>query len=172
MSKFKVGDNARIIKNKPHDSADYIGITGKIDKVINDERYSIDSEQENYWYPDEIELIHPRTSIDTIPVTPRSIMNPIVIDVLEDIKQLFTYKNGNYGSDDDAMFNFRTAAVNVLGDDSAENMYKVLMIYIEKHMAALRKNGLDDPEFVERFKDVIVYSFISITMKKRMEENK
>lgn len=103
--------------------------------------------------------------METLQKITRDQMNDIVIGYLDTIKGLFSYKNGNYGSDDDPMFNFRTAATSVLGNATPENMYRVLQVYIEKHRAALLKNGLDDTEFVERCKDEIVYTLISIAMK-------
>ena len=59
MSKFKVGDKVKVIKNKPYDSADYIGITGVIDGIYFDCISSIDTEPMFYWYDDELELINP-----------------------------------------------------------------------------------------------------------------
>ena len=39
------------------------------------------------------------------------------------------------------------------------------MIYVEKHLYALYQNKLDDSEFEERVKDIIVYMLLSLGMK-------
>ena len=115
---------------------------------------------------DDCEII-----LDSIPKMTREQMNEQMLSHFDTIRQTFLYKNNNYGADDDPLFNFRTAAGNVLGEANAENMYKTLMIYMQKHLAALCKNGLKDPEFNERCKDLIIYSLISMVMHDEMEDN-
>jgi hypothetical protein len=99
-----------------------------------------------------------------IPKTSRQEMAEIIVQKLDEIRAKFTYKNGNYGADDDAFHNFRETAHRVLKDDSAEGMHKALMVYMDKHLTALAKNGLHDKEFEDRNEDDIVYSLIAIAM--------
>ena len=99
----------------------------------------------------------------------RNDLQNVVFEECEKIKSLFTYKNGSYGQDGSAFFNFQQAASSELGDDSINSMYKVLRIYVAKHDAALRNNGLNDPEAVERLRDIAVYSLLAIGMAKSKE---
>jgi hypothetical protein len=101
-----------------------------------------------------------------IPKTSRQEMADIIVAKLDEIRAKFTYKNGNYGADDDAFFNFRSTSHRVLNDDSAEGMYRALMVYMDKHLCALSKNGLADKEFEDRNEDTIVYSLIAIAMRR------
>lgn len=95
----------------------------------------------------------------------------VVIAECKRIEETFTYKNGSYGQDKDAFYNFHEAARDELGDDSFNGMYKALRIYVKKHDAALKNKGLDDPEAIERLRDIAVYSLIAIGMKTAMERN-
>lgn len=90
-----------------------------------------------------------------------------VDDVLAYIQQKFTYKNGNYASED-GFHNFRQTAIRVYGNDSRDSMFKVLMTYMDKHLCTLAKNGFQDSEFVDRFEDVIVYSCLALAMYRSM----
>ena len=88
------------------------------------------------------------------------------------ILDLMGYKNGNYGADEDAFHNFRNTAQRIEGNSDPDSMYKMLMIYMDKHLCALAKNKMADKEFIERHRDIIVYSLIAISMKLESEEGK
>lgn len=94
----------------------------------------------------------------------------VIVVECDRIKETFTYKNGSYGKNDNPFYNFHEAARDELGDDSFHGMYKALRIYVKKHDAALKNNGLNDPEVIERLRDNAVYSLIAIGMKKAMEK--
>jgi hypothetical protein len=83
---------------------------------------------------------------------------------LDEIRGVFDYKNTSYGKADDAFHNFRSSAIRCFGEDTPENMYKVLLVLVDKHLVAVANKGLEDAEFVERMKDIIVYSLIAIGM--------
>lgn len=105
-----------------------------------------------------------------IPKISRQELAEIIVAKLDAIREKFAYKNGNYGAGDDAFHNFRETARRVMGDDSAENMHRVLMVYMDKHLTALAKNGLADREFEDRNEDDIVYSLIAIAMARVAKE--
>lgn len=81
---------------------------------------------------------------------------------LDEVKQVFDYKNTSYGKDDDPFHNFRQSAIRVFGEGTPENMFTVLLTLVDKHLVALANKGLSDKEFAERIKDVIVYSSIAL----------
>lgn len=89
-----------------------------------------------------------------------------------EMKALFEQKNESYGADDDLFYNFRETARRVIRGafvDQHEDMFSVLACYIDKHWVALCNRGLADPEFEQRFKDIIVYSLMAIAMKREKE---
>lgn len=91
-----------------------------------------------------------------------------VTTLLDEIKAKLVAKNKGYGASTDSMHNFRQTALRALGNDDAESMYKVLMVYMDKHLCTLAKNGLADSEFEDRTQDNIVYSLLSIIMKRHI----
>jgi hypothetical protein len=196
MSKFKVGQEVRVVDDgemfpsacsdwydelKPQYKRMYI----EDDENIQNGKYTIvqtiddsdagyiciisNNSQVYFIHEDGLKLVL-NTHLSHPLVLSRDKLNDMLVSYLEGIKQKYLYKHSNYGADDDPLFNFRCAARNVLGEESAENMYKALMVYVEKHLAALRKNGLSDSEFNERFHDVIVYSLISMAMKETFDK--
>jgi hypothetical protein len=88
----------------------------------------------------------------------------IIIAETDRAKLLFVAKNRAYGSDKEALYNFKAVAERELGSGSFENMYKALRVAMAKHDCVLVKDGLADPDFVERTRDVIVYSLIALGM--------
>ena len=88
----------------------------------------------------------------------------IIIAETDRAKLLFLSKNRAYGSDEEAFYNFKAVAERELGSGSFENMYKGLRVAMAKHDCVLVKDGLHDPDFVERTRDVIVYSLIALGM--------
>ena len=93
----------------------------------------------------------------------------------EDMKQLFQYKNTDYGADADAFANFRKTAQRVvipwvrrlcgLEVSEREAMFLVLMTLADKHLVALSQTGIDGHEVAERLQDVAVYAMIGKAMK-------
>lgn len=81
---------------------------------------------------------------------------------LDRVKMTFETKNKSYGKGDDAFHNFRATAIRKYGDGSPDKMYDILFTLMDKHLVALANNALDDPEFEERTRDVIVYSLIAL----------
>ena len=106
-----------------------------------------------------------------IPVIPRSAMVEDFVANVQKVLDLVGYKNVNYGEGGDAFFNFRQVAQRMENDQSPDNMYKVLMTYMDKHMCALAKNKMEDKEFLERHLDIIVYSLIAMSMKQHLTES-
>ena len=88
---------------------------------------------------------------------------------LDAVMDVMGYKNGNYGAGEDAFHNFRNTAMRIEGNSEPDSMYKMLMTYMDKHLCALAKNKMSDKEFIERHRDIIVYSLIAIGMKKELE---
>lgn len=91
---------------------------------------------------------------------------------LDEVKQVFDYKNTSYGKDDDPFHNFRQSAIRVFGSGTPENMFTVLLTLVDKHLVALANKGLSDKEFAERIKDVIVYSSIALGIYEEWERVK
>ena len=84
---------------------------------------------------------------------------------LQAIHNLLDFKGVAYGDRDDALFNFRATARRVLGNDDHEAMLKTLFVYMDKHLVALVKNGLEEREYFERWLDIILYSFLAMAIK-------
>lgn len=82
----------------------------------------------------------------------------------DEILQKFQTKNNSYGAVDDGFHNFRSAAQRIFGKSDLEDMLRVLMLYMDKHLIALAQNLDSDTEFEERFRDIIVYGFIALAM--------
>ncbi|MDW7668057.1 MAG: hypothetical protein SCJ93_04475 [Bacillota bacterium] len=95
-----------------------------------------------------------------------------ISQILNDIENMFTTKNDQYGSkqEQDEFYNFRQQALRTFGNDDPESMYKILKILVDKHLVTLNKNGLDDSNFEERCIDVIVYHIIAIFMHRLKNE--
>ncbi len=91
-------------------------------------------------------------------------------DELERVKKVFENKNRSYGKGNDAFHNFRATAIRKYGEGSPGKMYDVLFTLMDKHLVALANNGLDDPEFEERTRDVIVYSLIALGIYQEYKE--
>lgn len=115
--------------------------------------------------------IDPAKTANTIPAISRKQLLGHFKTELDSILALMDYKNGNYGDGEDAFFNFRNTAMRVEGNTEPDSMYKMLMTYMDKHLCALAKNKMSDKEFIERHKDIIVYSLIAIAMKKEINKN-
>lgn len=99
----------------------------------------------------------------------RDQLNQIILDEIEKLKFLFTKKNTGYGGDEDGLYNFRESAARHFGEQTPENMYKVLAILRDKHDVALAKNGLNDPDFSERMRDSVVYGLLALAIKRYQE---
>ena len=95
----------------------------------------------------------------------REQMAETVERVFAEVTNLFKRKNGSYGRDNDAFGNFRQATARIRNSQEANEVFDTLMIYVEKHLYALYQNKLDDNEFEERVKDIIVYMLLSLGMK-------
>jgi hypothetical protein len=103
----------------------------------------------------------------------RSEFYPIVEEVLEKVKVLFSQKNKSYGQDQDLFHNFRSTAKRVMQakfDSEYEDMYRVMLIYQDKHRVALANLGLEEPEFEERCLDEIVYTLLAIALHREYEK--
>lgn len=88
---------------------------------------------------------------------------------LERVKELFKTKNKSYGSNDEVFHNFKETARRVYGDMFHEAMWTVILTYMDKHMVALAK-GIQEEEFVERLRDIIVYSLLAIGLREEWEQ--
>jgi hypothetical protein len=94
----------------------------------------------------------------------REELKTIIDEEISHIQSLFAAKNDGYGGSQDGLYNFRASAKRYFGTEAPEDMYTVLSILRDKHEATLAKNGLNDPHFVERTRDSIVYSLIALAM--------
>jgi hypothetical protein len=100
-------------------------------------------------------------------------LDGFIMDELGRIKSLFNRKNAGYGDDIDGLYNFRETARRHMNSESPEAMYRVLAILRDKHDATIAKNGLNDPDFVERMRDSVVYGLLALAIhaeKERREE--
>ena len=86
----------------------------------------------------------------------------------KEVKELFGYKNKGYGAENEAFHNFKETARRVHNSTSHEAMWRVMLTYMDKHMVALAK-GIDEGEFVERCRDIIVYSLLAIGLRQEWE---
>ena len=93
-------------------------------------------------------------------------MNDTMAGILAKHKE----KNVAYGQDNDAFHNFRSSAIRIFGADTPENMYKVLLTLVDKHLVALANGGLTVPEFKDRTTDVIVYMHIALGIFQEYED--
>lgn len=85
-------------------------------------------------------------------------------DEYASIISLYELKNFAYGNDDNAFHNFTETARRVFNNPDLRLAFRVLLILMDKHLVALANRGLDDPEVVERLRDVAVYSLIGLAM--------
>ncbi len=82
---------------------------------------------------------------------------------------MFAAKNHSYGADDDVFYNFRETARRVMRGQfpsEAEDMFRVLAAYVDKHWVALCNRGLEDPDFEERCRDIAIYMLIAIALRR------
>ena len=88
----------------------------------------------------------------------------IILDrELDQAEGLFTRKNKSYGDQNQVFYNFQETARRVFDDTSCGSMWKVMYTYMDKHMVALT-NGITEREFVERLRDIVVYSLLGIAL--------
>lgn len=91
----------------------------------------------------------------------RQQLSDFICPQCDEIKQLFSYKNQDYGANDDAFSDFRKTAQRLLSDlPEHEAMFKVLMILQDKHLVALSQTGLSGNEVAERLRDIANYALI------------
>ena len=93
----------------------------------------------------------------------------IIEEQADEVVQLFKHKNKDYGDDVDAFYNFRETARRIYDLGDHEDMLKVLMTYMDKHLVAITNSLMNTSEYEERFRDIIVYSLIAIAIKKDEE---
>ena len=88
-------------------------------------------------------------------------------------KELFAYKNQDYGASDDGFANFRKTAERIVIPfmerygvkvEVHDAMFMVLEIYKDKHCVALSQTGLTGNEVSERLGDIANYSLIAKAM--------
>jgi hypothetical protein len=101
----------------------------------------------------------------------RNELREIINNELVSITELFDVKNESYGAEDDAFHNFRQSALRIYGIDSHDAMFTVLLTLMDKHLVALANKGIDDKDFRERLRDIIVYCLIGIAMGAEYESN-
>jgi hypothetical protein len=89
------------------------------------------------------------------------------------IKELFNYKNQDYGADQDAFSNFRKTAQRIIIPfmesrgvkvSEKEAMFLVAQVLQDKHLVALSQTGINGNEVAERLSDVANYSLIMKAM--------
>lgn len=85
------------------------------------------------------------------------------------VAELFERKNQSYGSDNDAFYNFVETARRIFGIADLRLAFRILLVYIDKHMIALSNRGLGDPEAAERLRDIVVYALIGLAMVRELE---
>lgn len=86
-----------------------------------------------------------------------------------EIGNTFSYKNQDYGADNDAFANFRKTAQRLVIPFMArynvplaekDAMFLVMQILQDKHLVALSQTGLKGNEVAERLVDVATYSLL------------
>lgn len=97
-------------------------------------------------------------------ITTREETNAKIVELCEQIKNMFSNKNKSYGNDADGFYNFRETARRIFFDTNPSYMLDVIMVYMDKHWVALTQNGIYTPECKERFMDMAVYSLLSIAL--------
>lgn len=94
---------------------------------------------------------------------------PIRDREIEKVLNLYSSRNQSYGAEGEVFHNFKETARRVHNDTSHEAMWKVILTYMDKHMVALAK-GIQEEEFVERLRDIIVYSLLAIGLREEWEQ--
>lgn len=88
-------------------------------------------------------------------------------------KDLFAYKNTDYGNPEDGFGNFRKTAERLIipflkargvDIDIYDAMFLALLIYQDKHLVALSHTGLNGAEVDERLGDIANYALIGRAM--------
>lgn len=95
-----------------------------------------------------------------------------IAEDLQNIGEIFARKNGAYGQNQDALYNFTKGAELLFGEANFDTKFKTLFAYASKHIAALTQPEAiyKDPEFAERCLDIAVYMLIARAMRKGVEE--
>lgn len=88
----------------------------------------------------------------------------ILIPTTKEIVNTFEHKNISYGGapGKNVFHNFAESARRVLGEDTKENRFTVLLTLVDKHLVALANKGVTDLDFEERCVDIAVYMMLAI----------
>lgn len=101
----------------------------------------------------------------------RGELRKFIENKLARIQEKFDLKNESYGADEDAFHNFEEAARRWLGSTDLEAQFRILMIYMDKHLIALANRGLGEREADDRLEDIMVYTAIASAMQHELKCN-
>ena len=95
-------------------------------------------------------------------------LNQEVVDILNEINDLFQNKNNQYKTDSDDLSNFTKGAL-LLGYEADEvGRFEALKAYVAKHISKVYNGTLKDSKMDESISDIAVYFILAIVMHRRM----
>lgn len=80
----------------------------------------------------------------------------------ERLVRLFESKNNSYGADEDVFYNFRESARRIFNGTEKADLFQVLLVLADKHIIALERNNIYDPEAESRLRDIILYALLGL----------
>lgn len=89
-----------------------------------------------------------------------------VIAILDEIKDLFLYKNRNYNGES-PFANFILGGLLLHGDSGFPGCFEALKAYTAKHIANLYTHNINAPGLDEPMRDIATYMVIGIAMKRQ-----
>lgn len=92
-----------------------------------------------------------------------------VVDVIEEVKDLFLRKNRSYNSNENPMVNFGIGGLLLYGDTTFIGRFEALKSYMTKHIANIYGHNIAMPGIDESMRDIATYMVIGAVMKRMYE---
>ena len=89
-----------------------------------------------------------------------------IINVLDEIKELFLRKNRAYNKSKDPMTNFAVGGLLLYGNSGFAGRFEALKSYVTKHIANLYTHDIQDLGLEESTRDIATYMIIATVMKR------
>ncbi len=89
-----------------------------------------------------------------------------IINVLDEIRDLFLHKNRAYNKNKDPMTNFAVGGLLLYGNSGFAGRFEALKSYVTKHIANLYTHDIQDLGIEESTRDIATYMIIATVMKR------
>lgn len=91
-----------------------------------------------------------------------------IVNVLDEIKELFLRKNAGYNGNGNPLLNFQTGARLLYGSDGFIGCFEALKAYTAKHISNVYTHTIQAPNLEESMKDIATYMVIGTVMKRML----